>query len=222
MSVKSYPTANSKTSIAFNEEWLVLDIGSGHNPHKRADVIVDRYLTDEDNVAGRSGRAAKIPDSKLFVLADGNALPFRDGAFDFSICSHVLEHIPSIDTFCTELNRVASAGYIETPSKCAELIRHAPYHIWFVSAKENRLIFEPAQPAHPLGAFGKLFFSIYFYQGKQLDGKDVFHFAYGCPQPLHLLLFITSFILKRLWIMSKHITYTRLEWDGGFGWQVRE
>lgn len=220
MPITEFPTANSKTIVAYDDDWLVLDIGSGHNPHPRADVIVDRYITDEDDVAGRSGREVALSDGALFVLADGNALPFADNTFDFAICSHVLEHIPSIDSFCSELNRVAAAGYIETPSKLAELLRHAHYHIWFVSTTTNGLLFEPAPHGYPLGWFGKLFFSIYFYDSPQLEGKDVYYFAFGVRQPWHKVLVFTRRKMHKIWLRAKPLTYTRLKWFDTFSWRI--
>ncbi len=220
MSIEWYPTANSYTLVAYDTEWLVLDVGSGHHPHPRADVLVDRFLLDNE-VAGRSGRKVVIPKGKNFVIADARAMPFRDSAFDFVIASHVAEHIVEIDKFCTELTRVGKGGYLETPSKFAEILRHPPYHVWYVSKRNGGLVFESAPRTYPLGWLGKLFFSVYFYQSPQLQGKDVFRFAFGAPQPLHYMLYGLRIILVRLWTRFKSITYMRLLWSGTFSWQVK-
>lgn len=42
--------------------------------------------------------------------ADMTALPFRDGSFDFAICSHVLEHVEDDRTAMAELFRVLAPG----------------------------------------------------------------------------------------------------------------
>jgi SAM-dependent methyltransferase len=55
----------------------------------------------------------------------GEALPFRDKCFDFVIASHVLEHSANPEIFLRELQRVAKAGYIETPDAFMERIN--PY-----------------------------------------------------------------------------------------------
>ena len=46
--------------------------------------------------------------------------PFADGQFDFAVCSHTLEDLRDPVYVCAELNRVARAGYIETPSRLEE------------------------------------------------------------------------------------------------------
>jgi SAM-dependent methyltransferase len=216
-----YETANSRTPVAFAPAWRVLDLGSGHNPHPRANVIVDRYIEDTEEIAGRSGRGVVRPTHAHLVIADGSALPFVDKAFDFVICSHVVEHVIAIDAFCQEMTRIGRRGYIETPSKLAEHLRHPSYHVWFVSARGQELCFEPALPDHPLGWFGKLFYSVYFYRGRQLAGAEVFNFAYGAPRPLHYVLVIVSRVLRGLWQRFKPLTHTRLLWEDSFQWRVR-
>lgn len=221
MATEHFTTGNSQTAVEYNTDWLVIDVGSGHNPHPRANILVDRYLSDEHGLAGRSGRSLTLPQSQALVIADIGALPFVDKAADFIICSHVLEHISAIDGACSELNRVGRRGYIETPSKFAEILRHPPYHLWFVSSDQKSLKFEHVSPAHPLGAIGKLFFSLYFYQTPQLKGKDVFKFAHGANSPLHPLCLLIRRALRRFWTKYKSVTYMRLQWNGQFTWIVR-
>ncbi len=221
MPSKWYPTANSHTPVAYDTDWLVLDIGSGHNPHPRANVLVDKFLLDNNEVVGRSGRTAVISTGKHFVVADACAMPFASNAFDFIIASHIAEHIEDINSFCSELNRVGEGGYLETPSKIAEILRHPPYHIWYVSIRNNILTFEPAPRDYPLGWFGKLFFSIYFYQSPQLYGKDVFKFSYVASKPWHYIFRLLRIILVRVWLQFKSLTYTRLLWTKNFPWQVK-
>jgi len=217
--IQTYPVGNSHTPIPFAADWLVLDVGSGHNPNPRSDVLADRFVWDD---AERSGQKIRLPDDNKFVQADGAALPFADHSFDFVICSHVLEHVPSdsLDAFCRELNRVAKAGYIETPSKWAEILRHAPNHRWFASVRQGVLTFEPIAAGYPLGWFGKLFFSLYFYRNIQSQGRDVFSFAYGVRKPWHYGFALLRLGLVRLWRLAKPLTYTRLRWQHDFRWQV--
>ena len=52
-----------------------MDVGSGHNPHPRADVLVDRFLLDNTE---RSGQKVVLHPNKHFVIADACAMPFKD------------------------------------------------------------------------------------------------------------------------------------------------
>lgn len=98
---------------------LVLEVGSGGNPYVRANVLLDAY---EDT---RERHWAPLVADRPMVLGFVENLPFRDGAFDFVIASHVLEHSVHPERFLAELQRVARAGYIEVPDAFMERIN--PY-----------------------------------------------------------------------------------------------
>ena len=135
---------------------LVLEIGSGHNPHPRADVLVDRYLEDDSE---RRGYPIQI--DRPLAIADGAQLPFRNGTFDYVICSHVLEHVEDPERFLTELARVGARGYIETPSEVWErLFEPRPYHLWFVNQVDGRLVLKRKR-VEDEAIFGCLFAYMY-------------------------------------------------------------
>lgn len=98
---------------------LVLEVGSGGSPYFRANVLIDAYATT------RERHWAPFITDRPSVLGMGEALPFRDKSFDFVIASHVLEHSAEPENFLLELQRVAKAGYIETPDAFMERIN--PY-----------------------------------------------------------------------------------------------
>jgi ubiquinone/menaquinone biosynthesis C-methylase UbiE len=50
------------------------------------------------------------PSQGEFVLADGEALPLRDGSVDFVVLSHVMAHAPKIQAFMGEMARVLKPG----------------------------------------------------------------------------------------------------------------
>ena len=133
-------------NIAPND--LVLEIGSGHNPKVRADVLCDKYLLDDTE------RGGAIVADRPFVVGDAEALPFRDGAFDYVICTHVLEHAQDVERFIAELQRVATAGYIETPSEVGEWLYGWEYHHWLVNQVDGRLVLRRKTDSGP---FGRLF-----------------------------------------------------------------
>ena len=98
---------------------LVLEVGSGGNPYPRANVLLDAYLNT------RERHYQRLVVDRPTVLARVERMPFRDKAFDFVIASHVLEHSDDPEAFVAELQRVARAGYIETPHAILE--RLCPY-----------------------------------------------------------------------------------------------
>ena len=125
---------------------LVLDVGAGHAAHPRADLVVDKYVADDFE------RAAALDLAKPLVVADGHALPFADSTFGYVIASHVLEHAIDPVRFAAELARVATAGFVQVPSREAELTFGWPFHPWLIDLEQGTLVFHPRGDATaPLG-----------------------------------------------------------------------
>ncbi len=122
---------------------LVLDVGSGDKPHWRADVLLDRYLGAEHR-GQRSGRAGADVARPLFD-ADAAAMPFADGAFDYVVCSHVLEHVEDPAAVVAEMARVARAGYIEVPEAASAKILDFPSHLWWCRLDGSTLVLTAKQ-----------------------------------------------------------------------------
>lgn len=127
---------------------LVLDVGSGNAPHPRADVLVEKYLTDDQNRI----RGAEAVLAAPIVACDAEALPFADKAFDFVICSHLIEHVDHPDLVLNELQRVGKAGYLECPNEAYDKLDTPSYHRWFANfdgqtlemRQKSRATFDPA------------------------------------------------------------------------------
>jgi SAM-dependent methyltransferase len=205
------PTSNSRTRVAFAPQWRVLDVGSGHAPHPRATVLLERYL---DSGHERSGRPAYVPEGATLVVADAQALPFRSDAFDFAIYSHVAEHVEDPAALCREAQRVARAGYLESPSPFTELLRHPRNHLWRVDASRRVLRFRRVGPSSPLGRLGDMIYGLYFYKGPQLVQQDVPQWSYGVRTILvDRALTLISRSLRLLWRRIPRLTYTRFHWD---------
>ena len=132
----------------------VLEIGSGDNPHPRADILCDRFIGDNTE------RGGSIVIDRPLVVADAHHLPFRDGAFVYTICSHILEHMDDPKQFGRELMRVSKGGYIQSPSEIAERLFHWSFHRWYVNLIGNTLVLSPKEPGEP---FGELFDYLYEY-----------------------------------------------------------
>jgi SAM-dependent methyltransferase len=134
-----------RINLPVGDDALVLDVGSGDKPSWRADVLLDRYVGQE--YAGqRSGTGAAKVSRPLFD-ADAAAMPFADGAFDYTICSNLLEHVPDPGAVIEELMRVSRAGYIEVPEAASAKIVDFPSHVWWCrldrSTEPPTLTFEP-------------------------------------------------------------------------------
>lgn len=139
------------------EESCVLDVGGGASPFPRADYVIDALPISEqgqgshDNAHKALGVRPRY-SAQTWVQADlcGPARwPFPDKKFDFAVCSHVLEDVRDPIFVCSELIRVAKAGYVEVPSRIVEQslgIEHPSYtgyyhHRWLISATETGLQF---------------------------------------------------------------------------------
>ena len=130
---------------------FVLEIGSGHNPKTRSDVLCDKFIEDNEQ------RGGNIVTDRPTVEADGQFLPFSDKAFDYVICSHVLEHVEDPHLLISELMRVAKRGYIETPSEIGERIYGWQYHNWVVNLIDGQLVL---QKNSKNSQFGQLFHTL--------------------------------------------------------------
>lgn len=159
---------------------LVLEVGGGQAPHPRADLVVDKYPFDDFERPGEAGLDVSHP----LVVADGEALPFVDGAFGYCIASHVLEHAVDPAQFAGELGRVAAAGFVQVPSRESELTFGWPYHPWLIDLVDGCLAFSPkGDQRAPLG--------------------EVFHEEFG-----------RSPVFRLWWASTRSRWHHSVEWSG--------
>jgi hypothetical protein len=131
---------------------LVLDVGGAARPFPRANWILDlqpyeargQLGWDGDPAAERFGPHSWVQRD----LCERIPWPFDDHQFDFAICSHTLEDVRDPVWVCSELQRVAAAGYIEVPALREELTYgiQGPWvgwghHHWLVLASDAGLEF---------------------------------------------------------------------------------
>jgi glycosyltransferase involved in cell wall biosynthesis len=131
----------SRRRVRIRSDATVLDIGSGAFPNPRADILCE--LSPE-----RESRTAVI--DRPFVVADAQALPFRDGALDYLVASHLAEHVEAPEELCREFSRVAAAGYVETPRPWFEAVLPVPNHRWVVRSSRGCLNFRAVRPISPM------------------------------------------------------------------------
>jgi len=98
----------------------ILDIGCGDNCLDIATHLVDLY---PDSDQERDG-PLELPSDKEFKQGSIEKIPYPDKFFGYAHSAHILEHSPYPDQAIAELERVASAGYIETPAAGVEQGSH--------------------------------------------------------------------------------------------------
>jgi len=114
----------------------VLDVGGWAVPLERADWVIDLMPHETRGAWGASDPARERFTAATWVqrdICDHEPWPFADDQFDFAVCAHTLEDIRDPVWVCSELNRVAKAGYVEFPSRLAEQswsIEHRTYSGW--------------------------------------------------------------------------------------------
>ncbi len=130
----------------------VLDVGGAIEVFPRANAVVDILPYDQR----QPGPLREMPeqfDPEHWHVGD-ICVPevwrrFGDKEFDFVICSHTLEDVRDPIFVCKQLNRVAMAGYIETPSRFRECARVSAddiypgweHHRWIIDVIDDSLVF---------------------------------------------------------------------------------
>ena len=146
------PENAGKVLAALKDDDLVLDVGGWMKPFPRADYVMDIMPYETRGLLGSVHPGPERFTRSTWIVrdfCDRDPWPFPDRHFDFAICSHVLEDIRDPVFVCSELRRVAKAGYIETPSRLVEQrmgIESDKYpgychHRWLIESSNNSLTF---------------------------------------------------------------------------------
>jgi hypothetical protein len=104
---------------------VVLDIGGWGRPFNRANYVLDQepYETRGFMRLPAQGGEREHFTRDTWIQRDictHQPYPFGDQAIDFVICSHTLEDVRDPLFVCSEMVRIAKAGYLEVPSRVAE------------------------------------------------------------------------------------------------------
>ncbi|MDD8017200.1 MAG: class I SAM-dependent methyltransferase [Bacteroidota bacterium] len=110
---------------------FVLEIGPGAYPYWRSDCCADIF--DEDSQVDLTqfgGSGLNTKGKPLFKITNGS-LPFKDGSFDYIICSHVFEHVPILELplLVSEIMRVGKRAYIEFPRPLYDFVYNFNVHL---------------------------------------------------------------------------------------------
>jgi ubiquinone/menaquinone biosynthesis C-methylase UbiE len=138
----------------------VLDVGGWYQPFNLATDVIDlnAYATRRVHEALDPEDPERFAEASWLVADVCLApWPYPDKHFDFVVCSNLLEDVRDPIAVCGELNRVARAGYIETPSRLREIFAKERFgwralrgnrpeigfyhHRWFVEAVGAHLRF---------------------------------------------------------------------------------
>jgi hypothetical protein len=133
------------------DDALVLDVGGWITPFTRADWVIDLMPYETRGRHGSQGDGPERFSAETWIqrdICDREPWPFEDKQFDFALCGHTLEDVRDPIWVCSELIRVARAGYIEVPSRLEE---HSygfqgpwvgwGHHRWLVDVGEGRIEF---------------------------------------------------------------------------------
>lgn len=149
------PASEERITALLDDDAVVLDVGGWASPFARADWVLDLMPYETRGLYGSSDPGAERFTPETWIerdICDREPFPFDDGEIDFAICSHTLEDIRDPVWVCSELNRVAKAGYVESPSRLEEQSYgvHGPWvgwshHHWLVEADDERVqfVFKP-------------------------------------------------------------------------------
>lgn len=107
----------------------ILDIGSGHNPSLKANLFLERYIS---NNFDRDGKNVIIKEN--MVVGDALYLPFKNKTISKITSNHCIEHTDSPKKFIEESNRVSNFVEITSPGLIHEIIRS--------------ILFEPMNEVH--------------------------------------------------------------------------
>jgi len=131
----------------------VLDIGGWARPFNRADYVLDQ---EPYETRGYYGLPAQGGGPERFTretwiqrdICSREPFPFADKELDFVICSHTLEDIRDPLWVCSEMARIAKAGYLEIPSRAAETSRGVEpgqagwsHHRWLIDIEGDHVRF---------------------------------------------------------------------------------
>ena len=193
---------------------LLLDVGGWAKPLNRADWVIDVMPYETRGLLGSDGSGPERFSADTWIvrdICDREPWPFDDGQFDFVVCSHVLEDIRDPMFVCSELQRVAKAGYVEVPSRLEEQSWGVQggwvgwaHHHWIVEGDGDRLdfLFKP----HMLHAREEFFFPSEFHRALSEEQRIESLWWSGGFETRELLLFepgqldahLSSFVARHL------------------------
>jgi len=145
------PASVQRILATVPDDAVVLDIGGWGKPLPRADWVMDLMPYATRGLYGYETHDPERFTESTWIqrdFCDREPFPFEDKSVDFVTCSHTLEDIRDPIWVCQEMQRIARAGYIETPSRLEEQTYGVQgswvgwgHHRWLVEVRDGRLEF---------------------------------------------------------------------------------
>ena len=107
---------------------FVIDIGGGHRPFWRADLVIEKYPFNHSLHRNQPMQFPRVP----VIKADAVAIPVPNGGCDLIFASHIIEHLPDPERFVAEIKRCSQRVYLEFPSRNRELMFAWSFHEWLI------------------------------------------------------------------------------------------
>jgi hypothetical protein len=131
----------------------VINIGASHSQNDWAEKYTTHFVDIVKPTDANQSLNSKIsfygdicePEIWEEILLDVE----KNGKFDFSICTHVLEDVVNPHYVCRMLGKISKRGYITTPSKYAELTRREGawkgyyHHRWIFNIEQKEIMAYP-------------------------------------------------------------------------------
>lgn len=152
---------------------IVLEVGSGDFPNIYSDILLDKY-PDTNKYRNFDLKTEGRP----LIVADAEALPFRDQSFDYCISANAVTYSENPEKFFAELSRVAPRGLLILPTELQERLYDIPYHRWFINYVDGKLIFRPKRIERSFGRFFHLLYKEnFFFRKFQEKNISLFYIA---------------------------------------------
>lgn len=151
------PGSRRKILDTLAHDAVLLDLGGWADPFERADWVMDLMPYDTRGMYQRKGWKEASNEEERFTqktwiqrdLCAREPFPFEDDAIDFVVCSHTLEDVRDPIWICSEMARIAKAGYIEVPSRLEEQSWGVygrpmvgwPHHHWVIDIEGSHIQF---------------------------------------------------------------------------------
>jgi SAM-dependent methyltransferase len=121
----------------------ILDVGCGDGDESGQLARSDRTVVGLDYEPGVAAGARRRHGDLRIACGDGASMPFRDGAFDAVVSSHLIEHFVAPEGHVREMARVVNDGgsvFVITPNGPADF--ENPFHVHLFEAPELRAMLE--------------------------------------------------------------------------------